>query len=227
MIMKKNDIKRYILLTHTEDSIIEALSKNEFSSVSQLSKSIKIARTSIYNSLNTLVNKKMVAKNNFKYSLIDKELSKYESPILDPITQIKDLMYKILKLKCGDIVYSIESDNEISSLFSDKGSFLNWQKEVTKNGIVLKGIGSENALKYFKSQLSEEMAETLNQRSGTARFINTAIPGYCTIITFQNQIYFISRSKKYFYSIENEYVAEFMRGIIELIYSFSDYKSIT
>jgi predicted transcriptional regulator len=215
MVKKTNHIKEFLILDKTEGFIVDTLSqKGEGLSVTKISESIKLARTSIYNSLEKLIGNKIIEKRGFLYSLIDDKMKKYEPALTDPIKAIADCMNEITLLKKGDVIYSIESDNEISELFKNRKDFLNWQRKVVKRGIIFKGVGSNQALDSFRLKLDDGLVKIINERSGSSRFTDSPLHGHCTIVVFENSVVFFSRVKKYFYRIDDEYVSGFIKTIV-------------
>ncbi|MEI7513463.1 MAG: hypothetical protein WCJ74_02480 [bacterium] len=215
MVKNTNHINEFLILDKTEGLIVNTLSqKGEGLSVSKISESIKLARTSIYNSLDRLMENNVIKKRGFLYFLQDGKMKKYEPAMTDPIRAIADCMNEIALLKKGEVVYSIESDNEIGELFKNRQDLLNWHKKVVKRGIIFKGIGSGQALNSFRLRLGESLSELINQRSGSARFTDSPLHGHCTIVVFENSAVFFSRSKKYFHRIDDEYVSRFIKTII-------------
>ncbi len=216
--------REYLILKPTEASIVESLKSLGTSNISNISRRLNIARTSIYSSLKKLVEENLVIKNGFNYS-INNRINKVNTPHTTSLL-IDQLLKEILNLKQGEIVYSIESDEEIQSLFNNRKKLLDWQKEAVKNKIVLKGIGSTDALDFFQKNMTNHDSDALRNRSGSARFLEDKLSGHCTIISFRDYIYFISRTKKYYFEIKNSYAAEFLQKIIDVVYGYLKYKPI-
>ncbi len=221
--MKKRE---FLVLKPTEEKIFYLLQKNGCLSVSEISNMLNIARTSIYNSLGTLIEKKIIIKNNFQYSLYNKSYSKHEFKQNNPLIAINDFFNELLNLKKSDIIYSVETDEEIKYLFNSKNNFLNWQKKITEKAIVLKGIGSLSALQYFKQALSNDENDVVRTRSGSARFFNEPLLGNCTLVIVKNSVVFLSRTKKFFFRIDNQYIANFLKEIVDKIYTDLEYKKV-
>ncbi|MFA5934349.1 MAG: HTH domain-containing protein [Candidatus Paceibacterota bacterium] len=217
-------VRDFLVLKPTEEKIFNLLQKNRFLSVSEISKKLNIARTSIYNSLNTLNRKKITIKDGFLYSLCDNKYIKCEFKQNDSLSQINNFFEELLNLKKGEVIYSIETDEEIKSLFNDRINFLNWQKKISNKGIILKGIGSLKALHYFKLALSNNENNAIKDRSGSARFLNEPLSGNCTLIVFKESTVFLSRAKKFFYRIDNSFIANFLKVVIDRIYLDSKYE---
>lgn len=215
MVKNTNHINEFLILGKTEGLIVNTLSqKGEGLSVSKISESIKLARTSIYNSLDRLMENNVIKKRGFLYFLQDGKMKKYEPAMTDPIRAIADCMNEIALLKKDTIVYSIESDREIDELFKNRQDFLNWQRKVVRRGVIFKGVGSNQALNSFRLRLDDNLGKIINERSGSARFTDSILHGHCTILVFENSTVFFSRVKKYYYRIDDEYPSEFIKTII-------------
>lgn len=226
-IKKQPNNKDYIVLAPTEEKIITLLSyKEEGLSISELSKNTKLARTSIYNSINSLIKKKLVIKKEFIYKLIDLNLTKIKSEKADPQKQIMNLMAEILKLNHGDTVHSIESEEEIKKIFESKKEFLEWQKIAVKKEIIFKGIGTKQSLKIFQSMIEGNLKEEIKKRSGSARFTNNEIKGPCTLISFKNTVVFFSRTKNFYHRVDDHTVAKFTQSIIDILYGDLEYQPL-
>lgn len=222
-IMKKTiKFKDYIVLTSTEERILQCLiSKKSGRSISEISNVIKLSRTSIYNGMGKLIKKNLVSKKGFSYFLINKKWSLYDSEKNIPRAKIKDVMSEMLRLKKNEIIYSIEPNEEIKELFSSsKKELLIWQKTVAQKGIILKGIGTKKALTLLRPMLNRGLTEVIKKRSGSARFMNEDIKGSCTLVSFRNSVIFFSRSKDFFYRIDDPNVSIFVQGIIDSLYNF-------
>ena len=218
--------REYLVLTPTEGLVVRALRKDgDTLSISAISKSIKLARTSIYNATHLLIQKHLVRKNGFKYSLREHLGEKtFKDPF--PSDKIRLLMKELLLLKKDEIIYSVESDEEIRALFNNSKELLAWQKTVVKRGIVLKGIGTKNALKIFQSMASEELMKRVGERSGAARFTSEHIPAACTLVSFRSSVVFFSRKQNFFYRIDNPEVSKFVQSVIDLLYNHLEYRQI-
>ena len=227
MTKKTSTLKEFLVLDSTEESIVVLLLKeNKSLSVSDISKGINLARTSIYNALNKMLQKQIVKKNGFRYSISDKKINKHTTQKTSTAQSIKECLNEITRLKKGEIVYSIESDGEINELFKDKRDFIDWQKKVSQRGIVFKGIGSKIALQKFRINLNEEMIKNIKSRSGSARFTDKPLEGYCNIILFRDSIIFASRVKDYFFRIDDNNISDFMKNIVYLFDDLLEYKPI-
>ena len=227
--MRKNPshIHNYLILTPTEERTLRFLgSQKHGASISEISRAINLARTSIYSAVNLLVKKKVLVRKGFAYELVDKQWQSYEQKITGPKKQIETLMHEMLQLKEGEIIYSIESDEEIKELFKSRTDFLSWQKVVAEKGIVIKGIGTKNALAFFRSMLDDNLSKTIKKRSGSSRLTDDAIAGPCTLVSFKNSTIFFSRGKNFFYRIDDSNVARFSQSIIDLLYNTMEYQPI-
>jgi len=226
--MKKIRQKRqkYIVLTPTEDLIVQTLgeSKNALS-ISAISKHIKLARTSIYNATRSLVKKHLVQKKGFIYSLHE-QLSEKLLENISPSEQINLLMKELLELKKGEIIYSIESDEEIRALFKTPKELMHWQKTVAERGIVLKGIGTKNAARILRTMASKELMKHIQKRSGAARFTGEHIKAACTLVSFKDSVVFFSRKQSFFYRIDDSEVSKFVQSVIDLLYGHLEYQQI-
>lgn len=128
---------------------------------------------------------------------------------------IAKLLKKLTELKKNEIIYSIESDKEIENLFTSKKDLITWQKAIVKKGIILKGIGSIQALNFFKKNIDQDLKTILSQRAGSSRFVETKIYGYCTMIIYRNNTVFFSRNKKFFHEINNEFISSLLRNLLD------------
>lgn len=226
MTNKKKQPHEYLVLTPTEEKIVQFLkARKNGSIISQISREINLARTSIYNSINSLIEKNLVNKSGFRYSLLITEL-KFIGKNCNEKDKINALLKELLELNSGEIIYSIESDEEIRYLLNKHAGLVEWQKAVVKKGIVLKGIGSMEALRFFKNNKNKELDSEIRHRSGAARFIEGYIPSSCVVISFRSSVIFFSREKSYFYRINNKYIAKFIQNIIETLYLKLKYKSL-
>lgn len=224
---KKTNSKNYFVLNPTEDKIVKTLSSRLAGlSISELSHAIGLARTSIYNATHILMQKNLVKKNGFKYTPAHPLLQIKSPQEKTPREQIEALMQELLKLKRGEIIYSIESDEEIKELFRSKKELLDWQKAVAKKGIVLKGVGSTNALDFFRTMLDPVLQREIKKRSGAARFTHSNIKGSCALVSFRDSVIFFSRAKNFFFRIDNPNVAKFTQGIMDSLYNLLEYRPI-
>jgi len=226
--MKKIGQKRqeYIVLTPTEELVAHALGEsNDGLSISRISKSIKLARTSVYNATRSLVKKHLVQKKGFIYSLHE-QLNKKILKEISPSEQIHLLMGELLALKKGEIIYSIESDEEIRALFKTPKELMHWQKTVAERGIVLKGIGTKNAARILRTMASKELMKHIQKRSGAARFTGEHIKAACTLVSFRDSTVFFSRKQNFFYRIDDSEVSKFVQSVIDLLYSHLEYQQI-
>ncbi len=219
------ETKDFLVLKPTEEKVFNLLQKNKQLSVSEISRILNIARTSIYNSLDTLMKKNIIIKDEFFYSLCSNSYSKHDFKQDNPLVAINKFFEELLNLKKGEIIYSIETDEEIKSIFNNRNTFLNWQKKISEKSIILKGVGSLRALHHFRQTLSNKENEVIKTRSGSARFFNQPLLGSCTIVTFKDSVVFLSRSKRFFYRIDNQYIAFFLKDIIGRIYTGLEYKA--
>ncbi len=218
--------REYFVLTPTEDSVVRSLTKSKSGlSVSAISKSVKLARTSIYLALNSLVKKHLVRKNGFVYSLRE-QLSEKTFKDTSPSDQIRLLMTELLMLKRGEIIYSIESDEEIKALFNTPKELLAWQKTIAKRKIVLKGIGTKNAIRILRTMASTELMKHMQKRSGAARFTSENIKSACTLVSFRDSTVFFSRKQNFFYRIDDSEVSKFVQSVIDLLYGHLEYQQI-
>lgn len=223
--VKFND---YLILTPTEGRILKHLvSEKSGASISEISDALSVSRTSIYNAVSSLMKKDIVSKNGFCYFLVNTKWRTHNLKESIPKEQIKTLMTEMLELKKGEIIYSIESDEEIKELFkSSKKELLVWQKTVAQKEIVLKGIGTKKALTILRPMLDVNLSDVVKKRSGSARFMNEAIKGHCTLVSFRSSVIFFSRTKKFFYRIDDQNISVFIQGIIDSLYDFLQYYPI-
>jgi DNA-binding Lrp family transcriptional regulator len=202
----------------TEQKILEILSTQKEVSISQLALRIKISRTSIYNALKKLLTKKLIVKDNYNYGLNKNITTSPLSIYTDSNILIEKLMKELLTLKRGEIIYSIEADSEIRTLVKDRNWFLKWQNKIIKNGIVLKGVGSNNGLLLLKNILNENEKSKLKGRSGSARFIPTEINTHINLVVFRNSTVLFSRKLNIFQRIDNKNISDTFRIIIDSLY---------
>ncbi|AKM78225.1 MAG: hypothetical protein UX49_C0001G0006 [Candidatus Wolfebacteria bacterium GW2011_GWC2_46_275] len=211
--------RSYLVLTPTEERVVTHLTSQKLgASISQISHAIHLARTSIYNALDSLIDKRIVIRKGFDYTLASEQLKPSEAQGADARKQIASLLREMLQLKRGEILYSIESDAEIKELLETEGGLLEWQKTLADKGIVLKGIGSSKALTLFRSSIDKRLQGEIKRRSGSARFTIDAIPGSCMLVSFRDSIVYFSRKHNYFYRIDNADAALFAQSIIESLY---------
>lgn len=215
----------YLVLTPTEEKVVRFLKmQKKKASISKISKGVKLARTSIYNASDSLVKKKIIVKERFEYSLSSSNIAKSQE--YDVKRKIENLLREMLLLKKGEIIYSIESDEEIEYLLKIEAGLPNWQKIVADKGIVLKGIGSSKALSLFRNFQEKESSKEIKRRSGSARFMIEALNGPCTLVSFKNSVIFFSRKNEYFYRIDDSSITHFMQTIIETLYLNLQYKPL-
>lgn len=219
--------QKYLVLNPTEEKVVKALSSKPVGlSISELSRKTNLARTSMYHAVYSLLQKNLVRKHRFKYTLAA-NLTQINTPREStPREQIKKLMQELLGLKRGEIVYSIESEEEIRELFSSKKELVSWQKEIAKKGVVLKGIGTIHALNTFRTMLDSALKSEIKKRSGAARFTKESLGGPCTLVSFRNSVIFFSRTKNFFFRINNQSTAMFTQRIIDILYNLLEYHPI-
>lgn len=225
--MKNNQksSREYVVLTPTEEKVVRILERNKKSmSISEISKKAKLARTSIYLSTQSLIHKKIVRKNKFEYSLTSSDLMQSEK--YDAERKIEKLLQEMLIFKRGEIIYSIESDEEIEYLLKVEAGLPKWQKTVADKGIVLKGIGSTKALSLFRNMQDVFLGSELKRRSGSARFMVEQLSGPCMLVSFHSSVIFFSRKNKYFYRIDDASIARFVQAVIETLYLNLQYKPL-
>lgn len=202
----------------TEQKILGVLSTQKQANTSELALRIKISRTSIYSALKKLLTKKLILKDNYTYRLNSNVTPSPLSLYTDSNILIEKLMKELLTLKRGEIIYSIEADSEIKTLVKDKEWFLKWQNKIVKNGIVLKGIGSNNGLLLLKNILNEKDKSKIKERSGSARFIPTEINTQINLVIFRNSTVLFSRKLNIFQRIDNKNISDTFRIIIDSLY---------
>lgn len=224
---KSQPFRTYLILTPTEERVVRFLaSQKHGASVSGISQALNLARTSIYRAVDSLAQKKTITREGFIYALINKRWRLYNPEDAEAKRQINKLLQEILCLRRGEILYSIESEEEIKELFEKKAGLLAWQRAVAEKGIVLKGIGTKRALSVIQSLSNQAIKETLKKRSGSARFTETHFAGSCTLVSFRNSVIFFSRTKNFFYRIDDAHVAKFTQSIVDLLYNFLEYHPI-
>ena len=151
-----------VITTPTEEKVVSFLKfKKKKASISEISEGLKLARTSIYNAIFSLMRKNVIQKEKFEYTLISNSLVK--SDTYDAKKKIEDLLVEMLGLRKGDIIYSIESDEEIEYLLKNEKGLPKWQKAIADRGIVLKGIGSAKALALFRNIQTDELAREIKR----------------------------------------------------------------
>lgn len=218
--------KDYFVLTPTEDIVVRILDNHKDGlSISAISTKVRLARTSIYNAIRSLSQKHLVTKDGFTYSLHE-QLHKKSLRTISAPDQIHALMEELLRLKKGEIIHSIESDEEIRELFKSPREMLLWQKKIAKRKIVLKGIGTKSALRILKKLASDEFMKHIARRSGAARFTDEHIKASCTLVSFRDSVVFFSRRRKLFYRIDNSEISKFVQSIIDLLYNTLEYQKI-
>lgn len=222
----KNKNYEYLVLGPTEALVVQALRKNKDGlSVSEISRSIRLARTSIYKVTAPLIKRAIIKKEKFRYILCN-QLHEKSFKNNSPPDQIHSLLQELLRLEKGEIIYSIESNEEIRELFKAPEELLDWQKTIAERGIVLKGIGTENSLDIFRTLANAELTEWVKKRSGSARFTHQNIGAACTLVSFRNSVIFFSRKKGLFYRIDNSEVAKFVQSTTDLLFSHLEHHQI-
>lgn len=225
--MKTHKIQpnEYFVLTPTEEKVVRFLEMQKGKvSISEISKSVHLARTSIYNAANSLIKKRILEKERFEYFLVSNNLTQSEK--YDTKRKIDNLLKEMLGLRKGEIIYSIESDEEIEYLLEIEKGLPEWQKTIADRGIILKGIGSTKALSLFRNMLNENLGSQIKRRSGSARFMAETLSGPCILVSFYNSVVFFSRKNKYFYRIDDANIARFIQAIIETLYCNLQYKPL-
>ncbi|MEI8339523.1 MAG: hypothetical protein WCF94_02565 [bacterium] len=224
----KNILTQYIVLTPTEEKIFNCLIlKKSGVTISKISREIGLARTSIYLGVSSLVKKKIISKvDKFKYGISDLSLSRYQSTVVDPQDKINSLLDELTKLGKGDVVYSIESDEEIKELFYNKKGLIEWQKKIAKNGVVLKGVGSNFALNIARSKFDDSLKQEIKNRGGSSRFVEGKLPGSGVLISFKSSVIIFSRVEKTFYRIDNRNLALFFQNVIGIFYESCKYHQL-
>ncbi len=219
-------MKDYFVLTPTEDLVVKTLGMHaDGLSVSTISEKVRLARTSIYSALSSLSRKQLVSRKGFVYSLAS-QLREKTLETTSASEQIRAFMDELLELKKGEVIYSIESDEEIKELFKTPKELMHWQKTIAKKKIVLKGIGTKNAVRILQTMASTELLKQLGKRSGAARVTSDAIRATCTLVSFRDSVVFFSRKRDFFYRIDDTEVAKFVQSIIDLLYNHLEYQRI-
>lgn len=234
-----------------EAGIISIIYKYGEANILSLSKDIDLARPSIYQAVDNLLIRKIletkkkgkrivyIFHKNFDicslYSNASEQVSKAlnlpvkktsSSDVMPYFSNLNDFLDLALKLKRGEVVYSIETPGDILSLFKDtkKEWLKHWQEAVAREGIVLKGISNPTGLDIFKKNLGN-LSDILKKRSGSARFISD-IKISTSIVSFKDYLCFFSRQSRKFVVIKDETIAITMQSIIDIIYNMSEYKSL-
>ena len=216
-----------MVLKPTEEKVVRFLApRKRGASISEISRGVDLARTSIYDAAESLIGKKLLTKDGFDYDLADRKLRKHKDSRSEAKGQISVLLKEMLELERGDIIYSIESDEEIEYLLREEKGLLKWQGAVAEKGIVLKGVGSPRALSLFRSIMDEKLSREIKKRSGSARFTAEGIPGPCILVSFKNSIVFFSRKRNFFYRIDDTYVARFTQNVMESLYLQLQYRPL-
>ncbi len=203
----------------TERAIVMSLGRNVQMTVSDLSKKIKIARTSVYSGLKKLMSKDLVIKKGSVYFLNKNAFPmQNEQVVVSTSMQIENLMKELLHLKAREVIYSIESDDDLALLIQDRRWFTKWQKEIARRGIVLKGIGSDVGLRLFKNLLNSNEKTILQKRSGSARFVPFEITNKPNFIVFRDSVVFFSRRLNIFERIDNQNIADLCKTILDFVF---------
>lgn len=219
--------QEYIVLTPTEEKVLRyVVAQEQGVSISQISRGVDLARTSIYSAVALLEKKKVIVKKGFTYLPLQRNLRPRKESGATAKKQIEDLLQETLTLKRGEVLFSIESDEEIKELLDSEGGLPAWQKAAADKGIVLKSIGSIQALAYFRTAIDEKLGAEIKRRSGAARFMTDVIPGSCTLVSFRDSVVFFSRKNDLFYRIDNADVAHFTQSIIEFLYMRLQYHKL-
>ena len=210
----------YLAVTPTEEKVLRyLLSAEKQASISEIARAVNLTRTSIYNAITSLKAKGLIAQQGFLYSIVSSQLQKYSKKSTAPREQIKALLSEVLTLQRGEVVYSVESDEEIQWLLKNEQGLPEWQKAIAKKGVVLKSIGSTGMLKVFQSIISKELGAHIKQRSGAARFTGEPLLGTCTLVAFRDSVIFFSRKKAFFFRIDNPDAAILIKSSLELLYA--------
>lgn len=221
------ELNSYLVLSPTEAKALRFVGARKLgATVSDISRDVKLARTSIYNAVRSLEAKQLLKREGFRYHVLN-SLTTYQEQCTQGVPKrIDDVLSEILKLKKGEVVYSIESDDEISALLECDAGLPDWQKAVADKGIVLKGIGSTEALSLFQARIGDAARHEIEKRSGAARFTDDMLEGSGVLLTFEKTLVVFSRHRDYFYRIDDSDVAQFIQSIVELLYSLLEYHPI-
>ncbi len=157
-------LKRASFSDH-ESKIIEYIIGNGYGSITSFSRYLGVARASVYK-LTALLFKRGVLSSRKKgrrtifeisndFNLLEIYKDAYEKlerteKIRSSSKQKRFLLPKdihsfleiALRMKRGEVLYSIETPEDIKLLFEDRGWNLKWQKTASRKGIVLKGVGT-------------------------------------------------------------------------------------
>lgn len=232
------------------EMIAYLLDKKELS-ISSLSHLMRLARPSIYLIADLLVKRHVIAprkKGKRVYYGISKHFnlnSLYRTALnetnkilkLSPVKvsdinttptfkTLNEFLNLALRLKRGEIIYSVETPEDIAELFSGKYSnwVKRWQTEVAKKGVVLKGMSNPRGLEIF-NKTSKNMLDLLSKRSGSARFLND-LEVRTSIVSFGDYLCFFSRKRNDFVVIKDQNIAVTIQSILDFLYSLSEYRDI-
>ncbi|MDO9399509.1 MAG: hypothetical protein Q7T79_02390 [bacterium] len=233
-----------------ESKIIEYVVDNGYGSITLFSKYLGVARASIYKLvkilskrgiLNTVKKGKRTffeMNNDFNlleiYENVYKKLEKIKKIRLNSKQKnfflpkdIHSFLEIALQMKRGEIIYSIETSEDVKFLFEDKEWNLKWQEKASRKGIVLKGIGTIGGVKFFEQgKIIGTLLEILKKRSGSARILPNELNFPLSIVSFKNFTGFFSRSKDILYTIHDENIAKTIQAILDFVYEQSNYKNI-
>ncbi|MCC7004883.1 hypothetical protein IT397_03130 [Candidatus Nomurabacteria bacterium] len=237
--------------TKREAEAVVYLIKERKLSIFALSRLMKISRPSIYLIINSLLKRKVVSPINFgkrtiyglhknfdlgslyKTSIYEinkiPELNKIKTSdieILPTFSNLNEFLDLALKLTRGEVVYSIETPEDINDLFSKTSiSWLKqWQSKIARKGIVLKGLSNPKGLDVFQKS-AKKLFELLSKRSGSARFLEE-LEVRMSVVSFRDYVCFFSRSKNKFFVIKDSDLSVTIQSILDFVFNLSEYKNI-
>lgn len=240
---------RQLGLSDKEISIYTSLLRYGKLNVSELAKKTRIKRTGLYYVLPNLLDKGLIKKTikgkRLYYSISDpndfieklhtntsnlkKELSEFkiekdtsvECEVLIGKQQMSRAINSILKLKKGDIVYSIEGSPYFHAMIGSYiGTAKHWQRICTEKGIVLKGVGTKDALKILMENTPKNLLKYMTNRSVSPRiFEDSELPNFnISLIAYANVTIIFLLQNDTAISIKNKTVSDSFKSLIDFIY---------
>lgn len=251
----KNDLKK-TGLSDKEIHVYFSLLNSKSLNISELSKETGIKRTGLYYILPDLLKRGLVQKTlegkRFYYSanefesyaedllLAGMRLKKFASEskkskvevkveVATKKEQIAKMINKVLQIKKGEIVRSIESPDSVK-ITGDNffGTNKYWQRLCTEKGIVLKGVGMESSLKNLLEIWPKEVLKNMTNRSVSPKIIGDEIlPNFkISIVTYQDTTLIFLLQNNVAISIKSQDVSDGFKDLVDLVYSQGKYVNL-
>lgn len=240
-------------LSEKEIRIYGNLLNSENLNISELSKATGIKRTGLYYILPGLLKKGLVQKTVFgkRYYYEADEIESYAEKLLSAGTRLKKfaserknpkdevkvevatkkeqiakMINKVLQLKKGEIIRSIESPKSVEIAGNNFfGTNKYWQRICTKKGIILKGVGMESSLKNLLETWQKGVLKNMTDRSASPSLLkDSELPNFnISIIAYQDTTLIFSLQNNVAVSIKNQNVSDSFKDLIDLAYSQGRY----